>query len=175
MAFTSFSSTGPYSRLYLTSISTATTFIVNPYTFTYLSGKKDNCTAFDHLTTSELRFILYLSKDKELPIRLYKNDKINVTQNCNITYAYNTVLQYPKYGVISLTTKAVNITVVNTNNTMAPNREYNYLFNVSAWNLSLGEYARNYSKYYVQLSCLFDLSVVSDIDLGKYRSKSPMI
>jgi hypothetical protein len=58
---------------------------------------------------------------------------------------------------------------------MAPKREYNYVFNVSAWNLSLGDYARNYSKYYVQLSCLFDLSVVSDIDLGKYRSKSPMI
>lgn len=79
MAFTGFTSTGPYSRLFLTSISAATTFTVNPYTFTYLTGKKDNCTAFDHLTTSELRFILYLSKDKELPIRLYKNDKINVT------------------------------------------------------------------------------------------------
>jgi len=148
---------------------------VNPYTFTYLTGKKDNCTAFEHQTKSELRFQVYLSKDKELPIRLFKNDNINVTKNCNITYAYNTVLHYPNYGVISLTTKTDNISVININNTMAPKREYNYVFNTSAWNLSLGEYARNYSKYYVQLSCVYDLKIVAEIDLGNYRSKNPMI
>ena len=119
--------------------------------------------------------MVYLSKDKELPIRVYKNDQIKVTQNCNITYAYNTVLHYPKYGVIGLTTKADNISVVNLNNTMAPKGIFNYVFNTSAQNLSLGEYARNYSKYHVQLSCLYDLEIVAELDLGKYRSKNPMI
>jgi len=58
---------------------------------------------------------------------------------------------------------------------MAPRREYNYIFNVSAYNLSLGEYARNYSKYFVQLSCLYDLQVVAEIDLAKFESNDPMI
>jgi hypothetical protein len=76
--------------------------------------------------------MVYLSKDDELPIRLYKNDKINVTKNCNITYEYNTVLHYPNYGVINLKTNTNNISIINVNNTMAPNRIYDYVFNTSA-------------------------------------------
>ncbi len=68
-----------------------------------------------------------------------------------MTYAYSTELLYPVYDVISLTTQADSILVGNINNTLAPLREYNYKFNTSAWNLSLGEYARNYTKYNVQL------------------------
>ncbi len=85
-----------------------------------------------------------------------------------MTYAYSTELLYPLYGVISLTTQADSIIVGKINNKMAPLREYNYKFNISAWNLSLGEYARNYTKYNVQLSCLYDLEVTAEIDLGKY-------
>jgi hypothetical protein len=102
MNFVLYEQKGPFSKTFLTSISAAPAFTVIPFIFTILNGKKDNCTAFDHLTSSELRFMVYLSKDNELPITLYKNDKLNVTKNCNITYAYDTVLHYPKYGVINL-------------------------------------------------------------------------
>lgn len=58
---------------------------------------------------------------------------------------------------------------------MAPNREYNYIFNTKASNLSLGDYAWNITKFYVQLSCVYDLNIIPEMDLGKYKSKDPMI
>ena len=101
---------------------------------------------------------------------------VNITKTCNISFSYDTRLHYPKYGIINLTTQADHVLVQNIPQILAaPSREYNYIFNVSSWNLTLGEYARNYTKFYVELRCTYDLLMVAQIEMNRYRSKDPMI
>jgi len=85
-------------------------------------------------------------------------------------------LHYPKYGFIGLKTMPDSIVIKNMqNNFMAPLREYNYIFNVSSWNLTLGDYARNFTKLHVELRCTYDLKIVAQIEINNYKSKEPMI
>ena len=78
-----------------------------------MNGKGNNCSSFTHTVSPTVHLLVNLGKDSEFPVRLHPMDTVNVTKTCNISFSYQTKLDFPKYGIINLTTKADKIVVGN--------------------------------------------------------------
>jgi hypothetical protein len=52
---------------------------------------------------------------------------------------------------------------------------FNYIFNVSSFYPTFGLHAVNFTKLFVQLKCDYDLQTIQEVELGKYRSGSPIM